>query len=79
MADLGSFQTIVSTLQNIVTGLGNLTQAITNSTSAIFPQTQGTSATATTGPSITLPTHPVGYIDVTLPNGTLGKVPYYAP
>jgi len=41
-----------------------------------FPQQGGTSSTATGG-AATLPANPVGFIDVTLPNGTAAKVPYY--
>lgn len=41
-----------------------------------FPQTGGTATTATGG-AATLPANPVGFIVVTLPNGTSAKVPYY--
>lgn len=45
--------------------------------SAVFPQSGGTVASATAG-AATLPANPVGFIVVTLPNGTVAKVPYYA-
>lgn len=41
-----------------------------------FPQQTGTSGTATGG-AATLPGNPVGFIVVTLPDGTSAKVPYY--
>lgn len=53
--------------------------AIVVALKAIFPQGTGTSGTATGGSSITLPTHPQGYIDVILPDGSQAKVPYYLP
>lgn len=43
----------------------------------VFPQQTGTSATATSG-AATLPGNPVGFIVVSLPDGTSVKVPYYA-
>ncbi|SCB30257.1 hypothetical protein [Rhizobium lusitanum] len=43
---------------------------------SVFPQTGGTATTATGG-SATLPANPVGFIVVTLPDGTSAKVPYY--
>lgn len=55
-----------------VQAINNLKSALTS----IFPQTAGTSASATAG-SATLPSNPVGFIVVTLPNGTSAKVPYY--
>jgi hypothetical protein len=55
----------VRALSAIVTALGN-----------IFPQTSGTATSATAG-AATLPANPVGFIVVTLPNGTSAKVPYY--
>jgi hypothetical protein len=56
-----------------VKNLGLLIQAIQNA----FIQFGGTAATATAG-AATLPTHPVGFITATLPNGTVVKFPYYA-
>lgn len=64
---------IVSVLRNGVIALN----AIVTQIGKVFPSASGTSTSATTGPSITLPAHPVGYITVTLPDGTIGKVPYY--
>lgn len=63
---------ILSTLQLGVRAMNDLKQAI----AAIFPQTGGTAASATGG-AATLPANPVGFIVVTLPDGTSAKVPYY--
>ena len=42
----------------------------------VFPQQTGTASAATAG-AATLPASPVGFIVVSLPNGTTVKVPYY--
>lgn len=55
----------VRALNDIVTALGK-----------IFPSISGTASTATGG-AATLPSSPVGFIVVTLPDGTSAKVPYY--
>lgn len=41
-----------------------------------FPQVTGTSGSATAG-AATLPANPVGFITITLPDGTTAKIPYY--
>lgn len=64
---------ILSTLQLGVRAMSDLTTAI----KSIFPQVSGTSTSATAG-AATLPANPVGFITVTLPNGTTAKVPYYS-
>lgn len=69
----GMLGTLNSTQNAGVKYLGQIIAAI----KSVFPQQTGTATTATTGPSITLPAHPVGYIVVTLPNGTIAKVPFY--
>jgi len=63
---------ILSTLQNGVQALYAILQAIKNT----FPQTGGTTTTATGG-AITPPAQVVGYIVVEL-NGTAVKVPYFS-
>lgn len=63
---------ILATLQNGVVALNNLVKTLLT----VFPISGGTSATATGG-AATLPANPVGFITVTLPNGTAAKVPYY--
>jgi hypothetical protein len=63
---------VVIQLRGIVQQLSAFVAAI----KAVFPSGTGTSATATGG-AATLPANPVGFINVTLPNGAQGKVPYY--
>ena len=63
---------ILAALQQGVQALGGIRTALGN----IFPQTTGTAPSATGGSS-TLPANPVGFIVVTLPNGTSAKVPFY--
>lgn len=77
MADVLGLQTLVTAVQNVVTNIGALTKQIAASTSAIFPQTAGTSTTATAG-SIASPGDFAGFIDVRLPDGNVVKVPYFA-
>lgn len=69
MADNPSLFTI---LRQGVEGINSVTKAL-NST---FPQTTGTSTSATAG-AATLPANPIGFITITLPDGTSAKVPYY--
>lgn len=67
-------------------GLGDLVKAGQDMVRAVislqqtlkgtFPQQTGTSATATGG-AATLPPNPVGFVTITLPNGTAAKIPYY--
>lgn len=63
---------LVARARDAVQALGNLSQTIAR----VFPAASGTSATATAGAAV-LPANPVGFIVVTLPNGTTAKVPYY--
>lgn len=63
---------LVTYVKSGVSNLGLLVQAIR----AIFPQQTATTPTATAG-AATLPANPAGFIVVSLPNGTLAKVPYY--
>lgn len=65
----GSNRTV---LQNGVRALNGIWQALRNS----FPQITGTATTATGGAE-TLPANPVGFITVTLPDGSQVKIPYY--
>lgn len=69
----GMLGTLNSTQNAGVKYLGQIIAAI----KSVFPQQTGTSATATAG-AATLPANPVGYIVVTLPDGTLAKIAYYA-
>ena len=62
---------IVAQLRNGVQAINRLAQNLANA----FPVITGTSSSATGG-SATLPANPVGFITVTLPDGTTAKVPY---
>ena len=64
--------TINSTQASGVTYLGLIYKALVNA----FGFIGGTSASATGG-AATLPANPVGFVTLTLPNGTAVKVPYY--
>lgn len=72
--DAGGASQLVTVNQNGVVALNAILQAI----KAIFPTGTGTSSSAAGG-AATLPAAPVGFINVTLPNGTQAKVPYYSP
>jgi hypothetical protein len=70
----GLFTQILSTFQNLVISVGSVNKTL----ATVFPQTTGTAGSATSG-AATLPGNPVGFLTVTLPNGTAAKVPYYGP
>lgn len=61
-------------MQNAVRALNGIWQVLLNS----FPQITGTAGSATAG-AATLPANPVGFITITLPDGTQAKVPFYDP
>ena len=61
-------------LQNGVRALNGIWQVLRDT----FPQQGGTSSSATGG-AATLPANPVGFINVTLPDGTQARVAYYDP
>lgn len=66
-------------LDDIYTGIknvGSAAQSIASSLKNGLPQVGGTSTTATGG-AATLPANPVGFLNVTLPDGTAAKIPYY--
>ena len=64
----------VSNLKGVVSNLSSIYTVI----KAIFPQSTGTSFTASAG-TATLPGAPNGFIIVNLPSGAQAKVPYYLP
>jgi hypothetical protein len=63
-----------SILANGVRVLSNIAATLAKS----FPQVTGTTGSATAG-AATLPANPVGFITITLPDGTTALVPYYSP
>jgi hypothetical protein len=70
---MASSDSIWNILNQGVQAINNLKQTI----SAVFPQTGGTVTSATTGANGAVPAQVAGYIVVTLPSGTVAKVPYY--
>jgi hypothetical protein len=71
---------ITTATQNIVVAVNTLNttaQTLNTTMQEVFPYIVSTSSSATGG-AATLPANPVGFIDITLPNGTSAKVPYYA-
>ncbi len=68
--------TAIATLLQLVQAVNALNITV----GKVFPQTIGTSGTATGGASISLPAHVVGYLALINPaTGTEIKVPYYSP
>jgi len=63
---------LVTALKNAVTAISLINQTLRS----VFPYATGTSSTATAG-AASLPANPVGFITITLPDGTSAKVPYY--
>lgn len=63
---------IQQTLQNVVIAINNLTTKL----GQVFPQGSAVSHSATAGTD-TLPAAPAGFLTINLPDGTVGKVPYY--
>lgn len=68
-----NLSSILSTLQQGVRALYEIGTKL----GTIFPQVSGTSTTATGG-AITPPAQVVGFVTVTLPDGTSVKLPYYS-
>jgi len=72
---------ITTATQNIVIAINSLNttaQTLNTTMQAVFPSITSTSSTATAG-AASLPATPEGFIDITLPDGTAVKVPYYLP
>ena len=65
---------LVTAAKNAVIAINNLAQLM----SKTLPVVQSTAASATAG-AATLPAAPKGFLNITLPDGTAAKVPYYAP
>jgi hypothetical protein len=68
-----SMQDLVSVQGNGVRYLGLLVNAV----KAAFIQFGGKTTSATAGAASALPATPAGYVSFTLPDGTIGKFPYY--
>lgn len=66
-------QNLNVTQQSGVRYLGLIIQALQNA----FIQFGGRTTSATAGSASALPAAPAGYVSFTLPDGTVGKFPYY--
>jgi hypothetical protein len=62
-----------TTQQSGVRYLGLIIQALQKA----FIQFGGKTTSATSGAASALPATPAGYVGITLPDGTIGKVPFY--
>lgn len=72
----GNNQPMLSAIQNANQILSKMVQAFTTS----LPQIQSTQTTVgAAGGASALPATPLGYINMTLPNGTAVVVPYFNP
>lgn len=69
----GGLTNLNTTQQQGVVYLGKISQVLQKA----FVQFGGTTTSATAGAASALPATPAGYVTITLPNGTVGKVPYY--
>lgn len=64
-----------TTQQSGVRYLGLIIQALQKA----FIQFGGKTTSATGGSASALPAAPAGYVSMTLPDGTVGKIPFYNP
>ena len=71
---MGGLSNLFQALQNIAKAIASANQTLSKS----FPQSVGTSTSATGG-AATLPANPVGFLTITMPDGTSKKIPYYGP
>lgn len=69
----GSMQDLVTTQKSGVINLGLLVKAF----KAAFIQFGGKTTSATSGAASALPATPAGYVSMVLPDGTIGKIPFY--
>lgn len=67
-------QTQQASIQNAVQALNKIAQVLAD----VFPVGGATSSSASAG-AATLPANPLGFLAVTLPDGTAVKIPYYNP
>lgn len=69
-----SVDPLTTATQNLVLAFNNMNTTLKQ----VLPVVQSTATTATAG-AATLPANPVGFLNITLPDGTPARVPYYAP
>jgi hypothetical protein len=68
----GGLANLFQGIQNIAKAIGSANQTLSKS----FPQSVGTSTSATGG-AATLPANPVGFLTIVMPDGSSKKIPYY--
>ena len=71
----GTMQDLVTTQKSGVVYLGQLIGVL----KAAFIQFGGKTTSANAGAASALPATPLTYVSVVLPDGTVGKIPVYAP
>jgi hypothetical protein len=72
---------LVTAAQNAVRAINSLNRTmdtVNQTLNRVLPAVQSVSTSATAG-AATLPATPEGFLDITLPDGTSAKVPYYLP
>jgi len=65
---------LITAANNLVIAIGELTRVMQSA----FPTAGGVAGSASMGAAV-LPANPVGFITVTLPDGSAALVPYYNP
>lgn len=75
-------QNVWNTLQQISQALTDLNSTVTQLNTTVsqsFPQSTGTTTSATAGSASPLPGDPAGYLTITLPDGQPAKIAYWNP
>lgn len=65
----------LQSLPAMVQAINQMNRALT----AVLPVVQTVSTTATAGTSGAVPAQVLGYLNVTLPDGSAARVPYFSP
>lgn len=71
----GTDQALLAAAQNLVRAVNGLNETLSD----VFPIGGATSTSANAGSAGAPPAQVLGYLAVTLPDGTAVKIPYYAP
>lgn len=71
--DVDPLQNVWNTLLEMLQALQQINQTL----GRVFPQSTGTTTSATAGAASALPATPAGYLTITLPNGQPAKIAYY--
>lgn len=73
---------VMAALDDAVTAMKNMVVALNNQTTALrasLPVVQSVATSATAGSHGAAPAQVAGYLNITLPDGTAAKVPYFNP